>query len=167
MTKIFLLKALKVFTEEVTKDLIMPVKRQKEDKEEPPPRAANIHMMRLVKSSSVEKAAPYIIHQVITGRDSQSPGNEATAQTVIRSIFCVYNEDEQEGSLMLLNLMERFRVEILQKVVLDNRFQIDLNDGLDSIIYPDEGQLQSYYAGEYVSTWTLPAIKREVKVHVR
>jgi len=166
MTKIYLLETLKTFTEEITKDLIMPVKMQKDDTEQPPPRAADIYKMRLTKSSASQKAAPYIIHSVITGRDSQNPGQQPDAKTVIRSIFCVYNEDEQEGALMLLNLMERFRVEVLKKVVLDDRYQIDLQDGLDSIIYPDEGQLQSYYAGEYVSTWTIPAIKREVFSHV-
>jgi hypothetical protein len=61
---------------------------------------------------------------------------------------------------MLLNLMERLRVELLKTVVLDNRYQLDLKEGLDSIIYPDE--TAPYYAGEIVSTWTIPAITREV-----
>lgn len=32
----------------------------------------------------------------------------------VRSIFCCYNPDEQEGDLALLNMMERFRVELLK-----------------------------------------------------
>ena len=38
MTKVVLLEQLKVFTEEATHDLILPVARQKEDREQPAPR---------------------------------------------------------------------------------------------------------------------------------
>jgi len=164
MTKIFLLDALKAFTEEATKDLLMPVRMQKDDKEQPLPRAPDVYKMRLIKSSDAQKVAPYIIHGIITGRDSQTPNNRATGQTVVRSVFCVYNEDEQEGSLMLLNLMERYRIALLEKIMLEDRYQLDMEDGLDLIIYPDD--TAPYYAGEMVGTWIMPAVTRKVKEYV-
>lgn len=40
---------------------------------------------------------------------------------MVRSIFAVYNDDEQEGGLMLLNLMERLRIRLLREVVIGRR----------------------------------------------
>ena len=42
MSKVILLKELKAFTLDVTRDLIFPVAQQKEDKEPPKPRAAPV-----------------------------------------------------------------------------------------------------------------------------
>ena len=164
MTKVFLLDALTPFTEEAVKDIIMPVRMQKEDKEPPQPRPAKIYQMRLTKSKSYDKAAPYIIHQVLTGRDGRDEDGRIAAQAVIRTIFCVYSENEQEGALMLLNLMERVRIELLKTVALADQYQLDLNDGLETIIYPDD--TAPYYSGEMASTWNMPSIKREVGKYV-
>jgi len=161
VTKVDLLEVLSVATREVTADIIMPVRRQKEDKTEPEPRAAGIHKMRLPDSSAAQKKAPYIIHQIITGRDTQTSGKPVSASVTVRSIFCVYNDNEEEGGLMLLNLMERLRIALLERVVIGDRFQLDLEAGLECLIYPDD--TAPYYAGEMSSTWILPAVRREVK----
>ena len=160
MTKTVLLKTLKEFTDAAVKDLIMPVAPQKDDGEPPAGRAADVYMMRLVKSSAAKKAAPYIIHQAITGRDSQAEGERVTSRASVRSIFCVYHEDEQEGGLLLLGLIERLRIELLKEVVIGNRFELDLEDGLDMLIYPDDSK--PYYVGEMLSAWKMPAVRREV-----
>jgi hypothetical protein len=162
MTKRDLLVVLKKFTEEATKDLIMPVRMQKEDKEEPEPRAANVYMMRLKKSTDAEKTAPHIIHSIVTGHDSQPAGDRAQASTLIRTVFSVYHEDEQEGSLLLLTLMERYRIALLKKVVLDDRYALDTEDGVDSVVYTDN--IRPYYAGEMITSWKIPAIYREVDI---
>lgn len=161
MTKNILLDRLRDFTLDATSDIIMPVKRQKDDKEDPKPRAADVYRMRLPDSKSATKKAPYIIHQIITGKDVQPTGDLEQASATVRSIFCVYNDDEQEGGLMLLNLMERLRIELLKKVVIGDQFQLDLESGLESLVYPDE--TAPFFAGEMVSVWKLPAIEREVK----
>lgn len=160
MNKVILLEQLKLFTEEVTADLIMPVAPQKNDVTPPPDRAAEVHKMRLPNSSDAKKKAPYIIHQVLTGKDVQAQGQYPAASAVVRSIFCVYNQEEEEGGLMLLNIMERLRIHLLKKIVIGDQFMLDLEAGLEGIAYPDD--TAPYYAGEMVSTWKIPAVQREV-----
>jgi len=164
MTKVFLLKELKAFAEEKTKDIILPVRMQEDDEEPPKPRAADIYMMRLISSSAAQKVAPYIIHQVITGRDAQLSGQRVSGSTVVRTIFSVYNEDEQEGSLMLLNLIERLRISLLEQITIVDQYQLDLQDGLDILIYNED--TWPYYAGEMISTWIMPSVERNVRKYV-
>lgn len=153
MTAVILLEKLKAFTEEATKDLIMPTKTQNDDNE-PIFRSAEVHKMRLPDSRSAKKKAPYIIHQVITGKDT------TTSSVVVRSIFCVYNEREDEGGLMLLNLMERLRISLLKAGTVGEQFTLDINAGMERMIYPDD--TAPFYAGEMISTWKMPRVEREV-----
>lgn len=159
MTKSILLERLADFSKEATKDLIMPVRMQACDKEQQY-RAADNYKMRLPDSSAAQKKAPYIIHQIVTGKDLQKHGDIVKSGALVRSIFCVYNENEQEGALMLLNLMERLRISLLKTVVIGKQFELDLEAGLEAMIYPDD--TAPYYAGEMISTWKLPAVEREV-----
>ena len=48
MTKVVLLKQLKEFTEQRTKDLLLPVASQKDDKEPPEDRAADVYRARRI-----------------------------------------------------------------------------------------------------------------------
>lgn len=153
MTKVELLEQLKLFTIEATKDLILPVSYQKSDKEPPPPHAADIYLTRLPDSKSAMKKAPYILHQIINGVDMQIPGKLDMASATVRSIFCVYHSDEQEGGLALLGLMERLRIALLEMGVIGKQFLLDREAGLESLVYP-EGSAP-YYAGEMISTWKL------------
>lgn len=153
MTKVILLERLAEFTEEATKDIIMPTRLQKGDTEQIV-RAANIHKMRLPDSKAAQKEAPYIIHQIITGKDNLS------SNAVMRSIFCVYNNNEEEGGMMLLNLMERVRIALLKSGTVGNQFTLDINAGVETLIYPDD--TAPYYAGEMITNWKLPTIEREV-----
>lgn len=160
MNRIILLEQLKKHTIESTADLIMPTRMQKGDKEELN-RSADVFLMRLPDSKAAQKKAPYIIHQLISSRDFQPEGESESASTVIRSIFCVYNENEEEGGLMLINLMERLRISLLKQIVIGDQFQLDLEAGLETLAYPDE--TAPYYAGEMISTWKIPAVQREVR----
>lgn len=153
MTAVILLEQLAAFTEEATKDLIMPTKMQDGD-DEPIFRSAEVHKMRLPDSRSAKKKAPYIIHQVITGKDTTA------SSAVVRSIFCVYNEREDEGGLMLLNLMERLRIALLKAGTVGEQFTLDINAGMERMIYPDD--TAPFYAGEMISTWKMPRVEREV-----
>lgn len=164
MTRVMLLRALKDFTLDATRDLLLPVRVQSAE-EEPQERPAEVHLMRLPDSSAAKKKAPYIIHQVITGKDEQKPGKRQTSSAEVRSIFCVYDPDEEEGSLLLLNLMERVRIALLKQGVLDSRYQLDLEAGLETVSYPDD--TAPYYAGEMASRWRLPGIVREVSANGR
>jgi hypothetical protein len=124
-------------------------------------RSADVYLMRLPDSKSATKKAPYIIHQLITGRDMQEEGQRVTSTAQVRSIFCVYSDDEQEGSLMLLGLMERLRIKLLKQVVIGERYQLDLTQAAEALIYPDD--TAPYFAGEMVTTWKIPSIEREVR----
>ena len=158
--RIGLLESLKEFTLQATSNLIMPTHFQRRD-EERICRAADVYLMRLPDSKSAMKKAPYILHQLITGKDQQTPGTRTDSSVQIRSIFCVYNENEQEGGLMLLNLMERVRIPLLRQLVIDKRYKLLLDPAMEALIYPEDSA--PYFAGEMVSTWKIPAIEREVK----
>lgn len=164
MTAVTLLDSLKDFTKDVTKDLIMPVKPS-EEVEEPEPRCAGVYICHLPEFDSIKRKAPCILHQIVTRKDIQLPGEPfPDTAAVVRSAFCVYNDDEEEGGLMLLNLMERLRISLLQKVVLNKKFKLDLEAGLESLVYNSVGRpTHPYYLGEIVSVWKIfHTIEREV-----
>ena len=160
MNRVVLLEQLKAFTTEATAELIMPTNTQKGDTEQGY-RAAEVHLMRLPDSASARKKVPYIIHQLATGKDLQQPGMAASSSALVRSIFCVYSPNEEEGGLMLVNLMERLRIALMRTIVIGQQFALDLSSGMDTFIYPDD--TAPYYMGEMATTWALPAIKREVR----
>jgi hypothetical protein len=152
--------ALKAFTEDAIKELIMPVRMQKGDAEQSY-RAADVFLMRLPDSTAATKKAPYVLHQLITAKDEQPTGQKPRASAVVRSICCVYSDDEQEGGLMLLNLMERLRIALLQTTIIGNRFQLDMEAGVECLVYPDD--TAPYFVGEMVTNWRVPSIEREVR----
>ena len=156
------LETLKEFTLNSTADLIMPVRQQKGDAEKPQPRAANVYLMRLPDPKIADKKAPYILHQLIIAKDQQPHGQRPRRYATVRSIFTVYSEDGQEGGLLLLNLVERLRIDLLKKVVIGNRFKLNLDAELEFMIYPED--IAPYYAGEMVTNWEIPTIEREVKI---
>lgn len=158
MTRITLLEQLRDFTKEATAELIMPTRMQKGDTEQKY-RPADVYLMRLPDGTSATKKAPYVLHQLITGKDQQSSGNRIESTAQIRSICCVCNDDEQDGNLMLLNLMERIRTALLKRVTIGGGFTLNANAGLEYQVYSDNAV--PYFAGEMISTWKLPAIERE------
>jgi len=161
MTKKVLLDDLKEFTETVIKDIILPCALQEDDTEQKF-RAADVYLMRLPDQAAAKKKVPYIIHQLVTAKDHQSAGERASSIAVVRTIFVVYSQDEQDGSLALLNLMERLRLALERQIVIGKRFQLDMEADVDQLIYPDN--TKPYYIGEMSTTWKIPAIKREVSV---
>lgn len=168
MTSVVLLEQLKAFTEKIMSDMILPVAMQQGDTEQAY-RAPEVYLMRLPDSRAAKKKAPYIIHRVIPLATEQQPGNEERTIVSVRSIFCCYNPDEQEGDLALLNMMERFRVELLKVrkvggVGADGKpqyqFTLDISPDhkLESIPYDDESK--PYYAGEMITYWKLPTVQQ-------
>lgn len=158
MTNITLLEQLKAVTSDAIKDIILPVRLQKGDIE-PQSRAADVYLMRLPDSTAATKKAPYIIHQFVTGKDTQPAGTHESGRSVVRSVFCVYCDDEQAGALHLLNLMERLRIRLLQQVVIGNQYELDLETGVETLIYPEDSA--PYFAGEMSTTWKMPSVERE------
>lgn len=158
MTHITLLEQLKLFTDDAVKGILLPVRLQKGDTEKQS-RAADVYLMRLPDSTAATKKAPYIIHQFVTGKDTQPAGRQESGSSVVRSVFCVYCDNEQEGALHLLNLMERLRIRLLQQVIIGQQYQLDLEAGVEMLIYPEDSA--PYYAGEMSTTWKMPSVERE------
>lgn len=162
MTKIKFLDDLVAFTEDVVKDIILPLAPQERDTaNSPTSRAAEVYKMRLPDSAAAKKKVPYIIHQIVSGKDTQPEGQYPSASATVRSIFAVYCKDESEGAMNLLNLMERVRIALEQQVVIGHQFELDLKTGVDMLIYPDD--TAPYFIGEMSTVWNIPAIRREVR----
>lgn len=158
MSKVILLEQLKEFSEGVTRDIILPVAQQKEDKEPPKPRAAEVFCARLPDSKAAKKKAPYMLHQILTGKDAQTAGQMVNSLATVRTIFCVHHPDEQQGGLALLTLMEQLRISLLERVVIGAQFRLDLEAGIETLVYPEDSA--PYYAGEMITVWHLPPVRR-------
>ncbi len=163
MTRIELLSALKAFCIQETAVLSFPTAIQKGDVENVS-RAPEIYLMRLPQSSAAKKYVPYIIVQYISGMDKQPHGKNSDSTTLIRFIFCVYSEDEELGAVMLINLMETVRIALLRSTVIDKKYKLDTDSGLESLIYPDD--TAPYFAGELVATFIEAPVEREVFLNV-
>lgn len=167
MTKVILLEALKVFTEEVTAQLLLPVQLQEEDEEIPPDRPATVYIPRLPELRSYAQKAPFITHEVVTSKDKVESNQRGlriqTSQAVVRTCFCVYQENEQEGGLALLNLMEQLRISLLEQEKIGAQFMLDMDAGVEMLVYPvNPGQTAAspFYLGEMITTWRMPPVKR-------
>ena len=170
MTRIILLERLREFTEECTRDLLLPVQMQDEDEEPPPDRSVAVYTPCLPELSAYARKAPFVTHEIVTGKDSlkQDAGGgvkRPQSDAVVRTCFCVYHENEQEGRLALLNLMERLRIALLEEVVIGKQFKLDLDAGVETLVYPgnpNQTAVSPFYLGEMITTWKLPIIERKV-----
>ncbi len=161
MTLSDLLEALKTSCEECTAHFELPTSLQKGDTEIVT-RAPEVFKMRLPKSRDVKKVAPYILIQVENGIYKQATGKNAEASASVYITFCVYDDDEQEGALMLLNVMDAVRIHLLKKVVIGRCFRLDLDAGLEFLIFRED--TAPYYGGTIACTFQLPPINREVNL---
>lgn len=159
MTANDFLEAVKVFTTGVVGDIILPCYPVKGDSG-PCHRAPAVYKQKLPDMYDFEKKTPYIIHQVVSTASGQSPGERTKSRLVLRSVFCIYHPQSDEGALALLELMERFRIGILKTRILDSRYEIDLEKSqLETLMYPEESD--PFFAGEMVSEWKMPSVERE------
>ena len=161
MTRYFLLEELKRFCEEKTARYQMPTAVQQGDACNHPARPA-VHKMRLPLSREWKRYAPYILIQLVTGFDAQPTGDRTDSTVLIRFIFCVYNKNESEGSLDLINLMDTLCIALLEDTYVGRSFQLDREKGVETLIYPDD--TAPYYAGEMAATFVIPAIKGQVDI---
>lgn len=159
MTKEQLLDDLKSFLVGVTKHYELPEALQKGDTEQKF-RAPEIYKMRLPNSNDAKKKAPYIIVQYVTGKDYHRQLQQSQSTAIVRLIFCVYNKDEEEGALSLLNVMETVRLELMKQVLIGKCFKLDTDAGVESLVYPED--TAPYYAGEMMFTVFVPPTEREV-----
>ncbi|MEA5057770.1 MAG: hypothetical protein VB047_09475 [Anaerotignum propionicum] len=157
MTPLELLDALKVFIEEETKDIFLPVRVDK-DSGESKERRANVYRMQLPTKDAEIQQIPYILLQFLKQEDLQEAGQPTESSCMIRIVVATYSKNGEEGSLCLLNLLTRIRIAFLRKRIIAERFL--LNPPIEMIVYPDN--TAPYYLGEMVCSWTMPVIEREV-----
>ena len=173
MTPIVLLERLREFIQENTADIILSVRPVK-NKTLPTPRpkgkttgpgaseehrAAEVHLMRLPDKDAETNRIPYILLQLLTGKDEQKPGEQPDSECKIRVIVATYSENDSEGSLDTLNVITRIRIALLKKVVIGDQFF--LRQPLEYLIYPDD--TQPYFFGEAMLTFEMPVVKREIE----
>lgn len=163
MTKTKLLEALRDRTQVAIRDLLLPVRKQSNDDEEDTAmRTADVFIARIPDSKQSTKKAPYILHQMVNSAHKQEPGEQIESKATVRSIFCVYCDDEQEGGLQLINLMERLRISLMKDPLIgDRQFECDFQAGIEDLVYPDD--TYPYYMGEMLTVWDMPKVKREVQ----
>lgn len=157
MTPIVLLDNLAEFVKEQTANIILQVRTEPgADKKE---RAAEVHKMRLPKKEDSTRRIPYILLQILTGKDGMNDRGQQESTCQIRIVVGTYSEDEDVGSYDVLNVIMRLRTELQRNRILAEQFV--LQDPLEYIIYPDD--YHPYYFGEMITNWSLPEIKQEVE----
>lgn len=159
MTPLILLRELKKYIEEVTKDIMLPVRvgrGTKESKERP----IQVHLMNLPKKEDEIQQVPYILIKHLTGKDDQIEGNLTDSGCMVRIIVATYAEDAEEGGMALLNVISRIRYNLLKDRLIASQFQLRMP--LETITYPED--TRPYYLGELMTSWSLPSIEREVEL---
>lgn len=164
MTAVILIDELKKFIENSVKGFSLPERVQEGDTEQTH-RAPNIFKLRLDNSGEAKKKAPYIVIQHENGASKQPSGENGDSSVNLRFVFCVYHENEQEGAIALLNVMEKVRTDLLKVVVVGKCFKLDIEKGLEWLIYNED--TAPYYAGELIGTFFMPHIEREVNTWLK
>ncbi len=161
MSRVKLIHELKLFGEDSVRGIELPVAVQKGDTEIQN-REPRVYMMRLPNSKAAQKLAPYIIIQLVNSNHQREDGGypDPSYTATVRFIFCVYSPNEEEGAIMLLDLMDRVQEKLLKKIQIGDCFTLDEHQGLESVVYPDD--TAPYYAGEMIGTFHIRPIEREV-----
>lgn len=161
MDRVVLLEAIKVRQAEDLKDLLMPTKPQKTKESEE--RTVEIFTGHLPDLKSETDKAPYIINSVLTSNFFRNPGEEPQCLVTVRSVMCVYNPLKEEGTPMLLNLLERIRISYMRNPILDNTFELlfDESHAMQDLVYPDD--TAPFFMADQITVWKLPPVEREVR----
>jgi hypothetical protein len=173
MTPTILLEQLKEFIQKHTADIILSVRPVSNKTLPTAPRAkaaaasaedaitnraAEVHLMRLPDKDAETNRIPYVLLQLITGADTQEPGQHPDSECKVRVIIATYSDNDSEGALDVLNMITRIRVALLKAGEIGKQFL--LRPPLEYLLYPDD--TQPYFFGELMTTWEMPIIKREV-----
>lgn len=98
------------------------------------------------------------VYPVIMIRPAEGEGDSGQGQIQIKLQFGTQSEDDT-GLIDLLNLMERVRILLLRKRVLESKFVMD---GSWKVKLNEEHPADDW-GGELVTTWALPEIRQEAQ----
>lgn len=171
MTPIILLERLKEFIQANTEDIILPVRpvknkmlptvpcpKEKTAADAITHRAAEVHLMRLPDKDAEENRIPYILLQLLTGKDEQLPGEQPNCECKIRIVAAIYSPNDSEGAINALNLITRIRIALLKAGEIGQQFLLQLP--LEYLVYPDD--TSPYFFAEMMVAFEMPAIHREI-----
>ena len=155
MTPVILLDNLEEFVKKKTKDIKLQVRVRGTEQGQEKERAPDVYKMRLPKKEDQTEKVPYILLQLLTGKDGEVQEG-STCQ--IRIVVGTYAENDSVGAYDVLNVILRIRGELQKEGIIGGYFA--LQKPLEYIVYPDS--IQPYFFGEMITNWSIPAIKREV-----
>lgn len=154
---VVLLDRFKEFTEEATKDILLPTNPtpKKPSIQRPP----EVWKMSLPDRNSETAKIPYIILQLLKNEDVQEEGQAPYSLCTIRVIAGAYSERYDEGALGVVNILDRIREKLLRQRVIGRQFTLALP--LEFVAIPS-ADTAPFFFGEMMTIWQIPTIKREV-----
>ena len=161
MNKADMLENLKIFVQDSTRSMVWKTSVQREDQlelEEVRPLA--VYLQALPDMKSWQKKAPYVILQVLTGTDKQDTGDTPKSSCTFRMVFCLYNEDAEQGMMEVLQLIEHVRIDLLRIQIIGKKYQLDMQEQLSELFYSNESA--PYFGGEISGVFRMPSVDREV-----
>lgn len=156
MTPLDLLEALKAYCEEITKEMRL-LSRVQKNSTQVAKHSPAVFLGNLPDKETEKKAVPYILLKLLTGKDDDE---ESICR--VRIICVTFSEDKQENYRQCLNLVTEIRTKLLEDVVIDNRFSCQ--KPVEFIIYGDD--LEVYQIGEIMTIWEMPQVKRNVRKYL-
>lgn len=156
MTPVILLDNLEEFVKEKTKDIKLQVRVRGTAQQQEKERAADVYKMRLPKKEDQTEKVPYILLQLLTGKDGEAQEGSACQ---IRIVVATYAENDIMGAYDVLNVLLRIRSELQKAGIIGGYFA--LKKPLEYLVYPDS--TQPYFLGEMITNWSIPTIEREVE----
>lgn len=159
MTPVILLECLKDFVEDTTKNMKLQARVRGNNPEEQKEKRPEVFLMRLPNREAKQTRVPYILLQLLTGKDDQQERQPPESTAQIRVVACTYSEDESTGAMDVMNVIMRLRSELQKAGIIGERFV--LQHPLEYLIYPDD--TAPYFFGEMILNFSIPTIKREVE----
>ncbi len=155
MTPLELLEALKAYCENITKNMrcfsAVPKNGIQAAK-----RCPAVFIGNLPDKTSKQKAVPYILLQLLTGKD-----DDDESVCYVRIICVTYSEDKQDNYIQCLNLITQIKTKLLEDVVIDEHFSCQ--KPVEFITYED---LEIYQIGEIMTTWEMQKVERNVRQYL-
>lgn len=159
MTPVILMDCLKEFVEEATKNMKLQARVRGNNPEEAKEKRPEVFLMRLPNKEAKQTKVPYILLQLLTGKDDQQERQPAESTVQVRVVACAYSEDESTGAMEVTNVILRLRSELQKVGIIGERFVLQYP--LEYLIYPDD--TAPYFFGEMMLNFSIPTIKREVE----